>query len=134
MPPTGDDAIDLRVVSSRPLAGGERQARLGGASVIVGQDERVRVKQATNDPATRRSLVVWVAGGCVVAVGLGVLAGWMFEVPILKNPLSGLVQMKANVAVGFVALGASLLLTHCDGRKAGVLGRGLAVVWMRHPT
>ena len=90
---------------------------------------RRHVMQTINDPAARRSLVVWVAGGSVVLVGLGVLAGWICGVPLLKNPLPGLVQMKANAAVGFVALGASLLLTRTVGRgSAGRLARGLSAV------
>jgi PAS domain S-box-containing protein len=52
-----------------------------------------------------------VAGGCVVAVGLFVLAGWVLDIPFLKGPVPGLVQMKADTAIGFLALGVALLLT-----------------------
>jgi len=52
-----------------------------------------------------------VAGSGVVAIGLLVLVGWVFDVPFLKGPLPGLVQMKAGTAVGFLALGCSLLVT-----------------------
>jgi PAS domain S-box-containing protein len=55
--------------------------------------------------------VARVAGGCVVAVGLLVLAGWLFDVPSLKGPLPGLGQMKANSAIGLLATGVALLLT-----------------------
>ena len=75
--------------------------------------------------------VARVAGGCVVAVGLLVLAGWLFDFPLLKGPLPGLVQMKANSAVGFLATGVALLLTisqpSAGGRRAARLLAGLAI-------
>jgi PAS domain S-box-containing protein len=51
------------------------------------------------------------AGSCAVALGLLVLAGWVLAVSFLKGPFSGLVQMKANTAIGLLALGIALLLT-----------------------
>jgi PAS domain S-box-containing protein len=61
-------------------------------------------------PDARGSTVAGVTAGFVVAVGVLVLAGWTFNVPVLKGP-GGLIEMKANDAVGCVALGVSLLLT-----------------------
>lgn len=68
----------------------------------------------------------------MVAVGILVLVGWALDVPFLKGPLPGLVQMKANTAVGFLALGGSLLVTilrdsSCGRRAARVLA-GLAIL------
>jgi PAS domain S-box-containing protein len=39
-----------------------------------------------------------------------VFVGWLFNVRFLKGPFHGLVQMKANTAIGLVALGIALLL------------------------
>lgn len=51
------------------------------------------------------------AGLVVVAVGVLVLVGWLGDISFLKGPLPGLVQMKADTAVGFVALGGALVLS-----------------------
>ena len=68
----------------------------------------------------------------VMATGLLVLAGWALNLPFLKGPVPGLVQMKANTAIGLLAMGFSLFLltlTPSDGlrRAAGVAG-GVAVL------
>jgi PAS domain S-box-containing protein len=52
-----------------------------------------------------------VAGCCVAAVGLLVLAGWGLDIAILKGPFPGLVQMKADTAIGFIALGMAVVFT-----------------------
>jgi PAS domain S-box-containing protein len=80
-------------------------------------------------PARCRDTLVRVTGGVVLVVGVGVLAGWVFGVPVLKAPLPGQAAMKANAAVGFMALGAGLLLTRSGGSgRARLLGGGLATV------
>jgi PAS domain S-box-containing protein len=76
--------------------------------------------------------VVTTAGGFVLLVGLLALAGWVWDVPFLKGPLRGLVQMKADTAVGLVALSGGLLLTitHASrGRRHAVDGlAGVAIL------
>ena len=73
----------------------------------------------------RASNVAPVTASLVVAVGVVVLVGWTFNVPVLKG-LAGLIEMKANDAVGFVALGVSLLLT--GGASPGWRGRTARVL------
>jgi PAS domain S-box-containing protein len=72
------------------------------------------------------------AGSCAVALGLLVLAGWVLNVPFLKGPFPGLVQMKANTAIGLLALGIALLLTtprpSPTRRRAARLLASLAIV------
>jgi PAS domain S-box-containing protein len=61
-----------------------------------------------------------------------VLAGWVLDVPFLKGPFPGLVQMKANTAIGLLALGTALLLTTSrpspTRRRAARLLASLAIV------
>lgn len=68
----------------------------------------------------------------MVAIGFLVLVGWVFDVSFLKGPLPGLVQMKAGTAVGFLALGSSLLVTilwdSSGGRRAARGLAGLAIL------
>ena len=45
-----------------------------------------------------------------MVTGLLVLGGWVLDLPSLKGPVAGLVQMKANAAIGLFAMGFSLLL------------------------
>lgn len=48
----------------------------------------------------------------VLAVGSAVILGWLFNLPVLKTVLPGLVSMKANTALGFIFGGATLWLWH----------------------
>ncbi len=68
----------------------------------------------------------------VMATGLLVLAGWALNLPFLKGPVPGLVQMKANTALGLLAMGGSLfLLTSGPSdriRRAAGLAGGVGVL------
>lgn len=46
-----------------------------------------------------------------VLVGSMVLAGWAFDIAVLKSILPGWVSMKANTAFCFILTGVALLLT-----------------------
>ena len=85
-----------------------------------------RPRRATATRTARR------AGSCAVALGLLVLAGWVLPVSFLKGPFPGLVQMKANTAIGLLALGIALLLTTSrpspTRRRAARLLASLAIV------
>ena len=52
------------------------------------------------------------SGGTVLTVGLLVLAGWLWDVPILTSLLPGMATMKANSALGFILSGITLWVHH----------------------
>jgi signal transduction histidine kinase len=54
--------------------------------------------------------LVHLASIAVLATGLVVLAGWLFDLPTVKSLLPSLSEMKANTALGFVLAGAALWL------------------------
>jgi signal transduction histidine kinase len=47
---------------------------------------------------------------CAACIGIMVLLGWLFNVPILKSNSAGFVTMKANAAISFILSGMSLYL------------------------
>lgn len=58
-----------------------------------------------------------LSGGFVLLMGLLVLVGWAFDIPLLKSLHPSFVTMKPNTAVGFVLAGTSLLLPSVAGRR-----------------
>jgi two-component system, cell cycle sensor histidine kinase and response regulator CckA len=71
-------------------------------------------------------------GGAVVvaSVGLAVVCGWLFNVPLLKSVMPGQATMKVNSACAFVAAGVALWLLHAtrQGSQALRIGRALSVI------
>ena len=59
-----------------------------------------------------------VASMIVLAVGVTVLIGWIFNVTLLKSILPGLVTMKANTAAAFALIGISLWLLQLSSLPA----------------
>jgi PAS domain S-box-containing protein len=60
--------------------------------------------------------VTLVLSGVVVVLGLSVLAGWAFNLPILTSWLAGSVQTKVNAAICFVFLGLAVGLQVASAR------------------
>ena len=58
-------------------------------------------------------ILAQIAGGCVFAVGMAVLVGWMFDITALKSVFPGLVTMKPNTAMGMSLCGGALALLSC---------------------
>ena len=63
-------------------------------------------------PAARSAAGVWTsaASAVVVVVGFLVLLGWSLDLAWLRGPIPGLVEMKANTAVGLILAGVALWL------------------------
>jgi PAS domain S-box-containing protein/putative nucleotidyltransferase with HDIG domain len=95
----------------------------------VSHSHTPRVSRSRRATATRTARG---AGSCAVTLGLLVLAGWVLAVSFLKGPFPGLVQIKANTAIGLLALGIALLLTtprpSPTRRRAARLLASLAIV------
>ena len=72
------------------------------------------------------------AAAMVLGIGTMVLTGWALDSPFLKGPIPGLVQMKANTAIGLFAMGGSLFLLTLrpsEGiRRAAALVGGVGVL------
>jgi signal transduction histidine kinase len=79
--------------------------------------------------ANLRSIAAWLAL-LVVLAGTVVLAGWMTGAGLLKSVLPGLVQMKANTALGFLCCGFALWLVirHPERRMLIRVLIGVAIV------
>ena len=56
------------------------------------------------------ALLVRLAAVLTAALGVSVLAGWAFGLPLLKSVLPGEVEMKANTAVGLALAGCALFI------------------------
>lgn len=64
-----------------------------------------------HSPVVRTTRLVLLAALLAMVVGALVLAGWAFDIAVLKSILPGWVSMKANTAVCFILIGVALWLT-----------------------
>jgi signal transduction histidine kinase/HPt (histidine-containing phosphotransfer) domain-containing protein/ActR/RegA family two-component response regulator len=75
------------------------------------------------------ALLVRLAAVLTAAAGIIVLAGWVFDLPLLKSVLLGAVEMKANTAVGLVLAGCALfILADRPSPRLQRLAQALALV------
>ena len=71
------------------------------------------------------------AAAITVLLGLAVLAGWIFSIPLLKSVLPGAVEMKANTAVGLLLSGSALfVLDNRPSRRQQHLAQALGLAVM----
>lgn len=70
-------------------------------------------------PALPPRAIRWMraTGAVAIATGMLVIAGWIFDLTLLKSVLPGLVTMKFNTAVAFTLVGAALV-SASSGRPA----------------
>lgn len=64
----------------------------------------------------------------LLALGALVLAGWLFELELLKSVLPRAVTMKPNTAIAFVLFALALALRNREDLRAHTAGRGLAAL------
>src|SRR5271168_3044225 len=71
-----------------------------------------------------------LSGWIVIIIGLSVLAGWTFDVAVLKSVFPGLVAMKVNTALGLILCGGTLGILSVQERKKPVqlIASGVAVL------
>jgi PAS domain S-box-containing protein len=81
------------------------------------------------EEAVRESALV-VRGTALAAIALGVcvLAGWLFGLTRPPGLLPGQAAMKANTAAALAAAGAALLLLHSGRRRLGIVAAGVPVL------
>ncbi len=68
-------------------------------------------------------VTTWIAGLLIVAIGCLVLAGWIFDLTVLKSVSAHWVTMKANTAVAFMFAGLSLLLLQTEPAVSSVMSQ-----------
>ncbi|OFY02668.1 MAG: hypothetical protein A2W89_04090 [Bacteroidetes bacterium GWE2_42_39] len=95
-------------------------------------DFRVPDDPDSNHAGYARAMIILsqVASLTAVAVGILVMIGWFFDIPILKSLNVGFVSMKVNTAFCFILAGLSLYLFHHTTRsgKSRMLARALALL------
>jgi len=84
-----------------------------------------RPGHALTNPNVARLLGHIVAFACAVSIAVGLLglAGWVFNVPVLKSVIPGQVVIKPNAAVVLLLLGLSLWLMRKPGDRPVDNGR-----------
>jgi PAS domain S-box-containing protein len=84
-------------------------------------------------------LIATVLGWLVAGIGALILFGWVADIPVLRNPVPGQIEVKANTAIGFLLSG--LALGFSTWRKfrplarafAGVVAAGSLVILLQYP-
>jgi hypothetical protein len=63
-------------------------------------------------------------------LGVSVLAGWTFEVALLKSVFPGLAVMKVNTALGLILCGGALVISSVQATRKPIqaIASGIALV------
>ena len=70
-----------------------------------------------------------IFGLAVTVLGALVLAGWIFDVALLKSVQAGWATMKPNAALGFLMAGAALLMAERRTPNAPWRNRCAKIIW-----
>ena len=87
-------------------------------AVSMGIVSAPSVERITRPSARHWSTFVSFGAGLSVSVGLLSLAGWVFDISVLKSGWPGLVQIKPNTAICLILLGVSLWLRKVETQQA----------------
>ena len=66
-----------------------------------------------------RSTFACAAAGLSLLLGVMVLVGWAIDAPKLRSVISGAVEMKANTALGLIAVSCALFILLAGARSSG---------------
>jgi two-component system, sporulation sensor kinase E len=69
----------------------------------------------------QKSKAVTIISILSIAIGLMVVAGWIFDLPGLENIFPKYVSMRFNTALCFILLGTASLITQFQANKNQVL-------------
>jgi PAS domain S-box-containing protein len=72
----------------------------------------------------------WITAWVAVAAATLVLIGWMLDIRLMKSAVPGLATMKANTAVGLMAIGASCAQLHRASRPHAFIIGCAALVFL----
>ena len=88
-------------------------------SVPASRAEPVAASPVAPPAPSVRQWSSFVSLGAALSAGVGLvcLAGWVFDIPVLKSGLPGLVQIKANTAVCLILLGIALWLRKSETKQ-----------------
>ncbi|MBF0562933.1 MAG: PAS domain S-box protein, partial [Alphaproteobacteria bacterium] len=87
----------------------------------------------SRDRVTQCQRISRAMGGIVVLGALLVMAGWMWDVPLVRNPFPGTVSMKFNTALAFLTLGSVLILApdaNVAARRRWLVAKALSAMVM----
>ena len=87
--------------------------------VSAPKTEAVAAPPAAPPAPSRSQWSSFVSFGAALSAGVGLvcIAGWVFDIPVLRSGHPGLVQIKANTAICLILLGSALWLRKAETRQ-----------------
>ena len=68
----------------------------------------------------KKNITIIVTALLTIITGITVMAGWLFNIPILQSIIPGFIAMKFNPALCFVLFGSVLLFTQYKKQRSGI--------------